>query len=247
MKKIFTAFALVFLLSLNAQNLLINGSFENWTSGNPDGWIGSATNLGIAGISESTDAQDGLKSIRLENSSTTHKRFTSQSVHLTADTNYILTFYVKGSGEVRNAWFGTDYSAYSAYSAAGPDWQKITYKFTTGTAATGSEIIFSVRNTGADGLLIDNAVLLIDTGGQLGVNDFGKDSVSVSTNWTHLANFNTKGNAQVEIYNINGQLMKTATGSNNFAVDVSFLPKGVYAAKITVDGKTTIRKAIKKQ
>ncbi|KMQ71536.1 T9SS type A sorting domain-containing protein [Chryseobacterium koreense] len=247
MKKIFTVFALVFLLSLSAQNLLVNGSFENWTSGNPDGWLGSATNLGIASMNVSDDAQDGLKSIKLDNSSTTHRRFSSQAVNLTADTNYILTFYVKGSGEVRNAWLGSDYSSYTAYSAAGSEWQKITYKFTTGPMATGAEIIFSVRSTGVEGILIDNAVLVVDTGGQLGLNDNETDAISMSTDWTHHADFSTKGKAQVEIYNLNGQLMQTATGSNHFGVDVSLLPKGVYAVKINIDGQITIKKAIKKQ
>lgn len=246
MKKIFTLLSMVICMSWNAQNLLTNGSFENWTAQTPDGWFGSTTNFAASGVTEATEAHDGVKSVKLVNTSSTHRRFASQGINLMTNTNYIFSFYMKGNGEVRNAWHnGIDYSSYSAYNTASSDWQKITYKFTTGTNVTGAEMIFSVRNTTADGVLIDNAVLAIDTG-QLGVISSGSIPVSMPTVWTSHARFTTQGKAQVEIYSTNGQLMQTAAGTDNFDINVSFLPKGVYIAKVMVNGHTFLKKAMKK-
>src|SRR5690554_1631628 len=88
MKRIFTLLFLGASFALSAQNLLTNGSFEDWTDGKPDAWFGSKTNIAASKIAESSDAQDGAKSLVLINDTSTHKRFTSQSMNLTADTSY---------------------------------------------------------------------------------------------------------------------------------------------------------------
>lgn len=450
MKKIFTLLFLGATLALSAQNLLTNGSFESWTDGKPDGWFGSKTNIAVSKAIESADAQDGAKSLNLINTGSSHKRFTSQPFNLTADTAYTLTYYIKGEGEVRNSFFngnidsnGGGYATYSPYTTASGSWQQVTYTFETDVDVTDMEMIFSVRNTSEEGILIDNAVLvqggevtvievstiaelragtvgstiyeltgealltytvtnrhqkyiqdatggiLIDdvagrlgddysigdkiagitgtlatynglmqfipteegedavstgnavnyemltlseylanptayeskyiaieelmvadaeegdgtfqngknypltNGGQeivgrtqffdipligqalptvpslvigfgarfnetiqifmtevndglMGVADLNADAIVMTTVWNNEANFVTKGNASVEIYNLNGQLIQKANGNNTFNVNVSSLTKGVYVVKVTVDGKTTVKKAVKK-
>lgn len=451
MKKIYFLLAVTFgLFTANAQTLT-NGSFEGWTDGSPDGWMGTKSNISASSVLESTDAQDGSKSVELLNAASGHKRFTSQPIDLEAETTYTLTYYTKGTGEVRNAFFngnpessGSGYSSYSAYTTATGDWTEVEYIFTTDAENfTGVEVIFSLRNTGeTEGLLIDNAILssggeieiiqvadvatlragvqdgtfyeltgeailtfqqanrnqkyiqddtagiLIDdaagritgtyavgdgitgiigtlgtyngliqfipsedaptasstgntvtpemvsladylanptdyeseliqinaltiadadggdgtfqtgknytmtgTDGEvigrtqfyeipligtdiptttslvtgfgsrfndtfqmyllevedaLGVNDMNLAAVNMTTVWNTQATIAVNGKATVEIFNLNGQLVQKATGNNTFNVNVSGLAKGVYIVKVTVDGKTSVQKVVKK-
>lgn len=450
MKQIFTLLLLSTSMFLGAQNILSNGSFEDWTDGKPDAWFGSKSNIAASKVVESSDAQDGSKSVELINNSTSHKRFTSQEYNLNPNSTYTLTFYAKGEGDIRNSFYngnpdssGNGYASYSAYTTVNGDWQKITYTFDTDVDVTGVEIIFSMRNTGETaGVLIDNAVLeeggtvevtevstiaelragttggavykltgealltytvenrnqkyiqdntagiliddvaarlgndyeigdklinitgtltdyngllqfipteegqpavssgnpvnyqvltlstyladpdayqsqyiaidgltisdnpegdgtfqngkgypmtdgtndvegrtqffnipiigqpipsgvtavvgfggrfqstiqvfLTDVTDQLGVSDMTINSVNMTTVWNNTANFMTEGKTVVEIYNMNGQLVQRGAGNNNFELNVSSLSKGVYVVKIIVDGKTTVKKAVKK-
>src|SRR5690606_29450490 len=101
---------------------------------------------------------DGSKSAQLINATSSHKRFTSQPLNLEPETTYTLTYYTKGTGDIRNAFFngnpdssGNGFSAYSEYTTAGSDWAQVTYVFTTDAADyTNVEVIFSLRNTGED-------------------------------------------------------------------------------------------------
>ncbi len=53
-------------------------------------------------------------------------------------------------------------------------------------------------------------------------------------------------NAEVKIYNVSGQLVKTARVSENTAVDVAGFAKGIYVVTGIVDGKAISQKIIKK-
>lgn len=450
MKQIFTLLILGVSMTLGAQNLLTNGSFEDWTDGKPDAWFGEKTNIAASKVLESSEAQDGAKSVNLISEASGHKRFTSQAFDLQANSSYTLTYFVKGEGEVRNSYFngnpdssGSGFATYSAYTAATSDWQEVTYVFATEDDFTGVEIVFSMRNTSEEGIFIDNvvlteggeaqvievanigelragnaggevykltgnalltytidnrnqkyiqdatgAVLIDDVAGRLtgdyevgdmltgitgtlnlyggliqfiptedapaavssgnpvayevltladylanptsyesqyiaiagltisdsedgdgtfqngksyfmtdgtdtvegrtqffnidiigeaipstpvnvigfagrfndniqvfiadidtealGVNDLNVSKVAMTTVWTNDAHFSTKGNTTVEIYNMNGQLVQRANGSNSFNVNVSALAKGVYLVKVTVDGNVSTHKAVKK-
>lgn len=84
------------------------------------------------------------------------------------------------------------------------------------------------------------------TANSMSVSDVNASKVSMTSVWNNTANFNTKGNAIVEIFNLNGQLVQKANGSNNFELNVSNLAKGVYVVKVTVDGVATTQKVVKK-
>jgi len=80
----------------------------------------------------------------------------------------------------------------------------------------------------------------------MGVNDLTASPVTMTSVWTNQATFVAKGNATVEIFNMNGQLVQKAEGANTFNVNVSGLQKGAYVVKVTVDGVATTQKVIKK-
>jgi len=56
--------------------------------------------------------------------------------------------------------------------------------------------------------------------------------------------FNAK--ADVQIVNMNGQVVKSASVSENTSLDVSSLPKGTYVVTGVVNGKSSSQKIIKK-
>lgn len=84
------------------------------------------------------------------------------------------------------------------------------------------------------------------TANDMSVSDLNASKVSMTSVWNNTANFNAKGNATVEIFNLNGQLVQKGNGNNNFELNVASLAKGVYVVKVTVDGVATTQKVVKK-
>jgi hypothetical protein len=138
-------------------NVLAEGSFELWADGLPVGWVGTATNLGADAISEVTDlAHDGVRACRLTNPGDGHKRFTTAPFALLAG-DYACRYWVQGGGEIRNGRYDGDYSTYSGYTTvSGSAWQPVDYSFHLAADVAAFELIFSVRATAADGLVLDD-------------------------------------------------------------------------------------------
>ena len=143
-------------------NLLNNGSFEIWNGGLPDYWVGNESNIQSDYITEiNSGAYEGMRACKLENTSDTHKRFTTLPFSAVAG-RYTCTYWVRGRGEIRNAYYDGDYSTYrpaSYHAIDSSTWQPIRYQFTlVDDVAAIFEIVFSLRNTDAalDHLHIDD-------------------------------------------------------------------------------------------
>ena len=143
---------------------LANGSFADWTDGLPDLWMGEATNIAMSRVHQTNDAFTGDFAVQLENTGTSHNRFTSDAYQIEEGALYEVRFMVKGDGEIRNAMYapgyhGNNYSNYSAYTVLDErDWQEVVWSY----EAPGNgeaELIFSVRNTSGDHLLVDDVVI----------------------------------------------------------------------------------------
>jgi predicted extracellular nuclease len=155
---------------------VFTSSFEDWSGPNsPDGWIGNvvagnATNFTLANITQSSDAQEGVSSCRLANTTSTHQRFTTSAVNVNQGEAYTITFWAKGAGDIRtsivtlNTNGSTNYATYNAYIAVTNTWTQYTQTITSPNTSLG-EFIFSVKSTVApDHLMIDNVVI---TGGSV--------------------------------------------------------------------------------
>ncbi|MGV9011699.1 MAG: T9SS type A sorting domain-containing protein [Flavobacteriales bacterium] len=150
---------------------VFQSGFENWTGGSPDGWIGSKTNLDAAKITEVNDnVHGGTSAVRLENPDAGHKRFTTQPLTVTNGINYTITFWVRGSGNVRSGLFdgrpGTSsgYAPYGSYYAATSTWTMVTQTVAAANDTTGAEFILSVQlTTGPEQLVIDD-VNIVEAG-----------------------------------------------------------------------------------
>jgi hypothetical protein len=177
MKKIgLLSLAVIALSQITIAQVFTSG-FESWSGPNsPDGWIGNvvsptATNVPAASINQSSDAQEGLLSCQLQNINSSHQRFTTSAVNMIQGTVYSITFWAKGSGEVRtgivtiNSSGGPQYpdptgpGAYNPYITLTSTWTQYTQTFAAQNTSLG-EFIFSIRNTAApDHILIDNVVI----------------------------------------------------------------------------------------
>lgn len=139
-------------------NVIDNWGFEEWPGALPAKWFGSTSNIATDGVQKvTTKAFEGLNAVRLTNTSTTHKRFSTQAKSMPAG-RYSCTFQARGTGEVRNAFFSNDYSTYSAYTSVNTsEWTRLAYNFNLASDVFDTfELIFSVRNTSGEHLLIDD-------------------------------------------------------------------------------------------
>lgn len=82
--------------------------------------------------------------------------------------------------------------------------------------------------------------------GTLSLEEIGYKPTISTTVWKNDVMINAKGNAELNIYNLNGQILKTLKGSNNFRINVADLSAGVYVVKIKDEKGITTQKVVKK-
>ena len=145
-----------------------NGGFESWTGTSPDGWYGSKSNIGTANVVQVTSgAHSGDYACQLINTATGHKRFSTQALHVDNSTQYVISFWVKGKGDVRVALFdnretGSGYSTYSAYhNINSTSYQLCTDTIEAANTTDNGEFILSVKSTNADDdhLIVDDVTI----------------------------------------------------------------------------------------
>ncbi len=147
-------------------DLLQNGGFESWVDDQPEGWGGTETNLPVEGrLLFDTAPRCGVSALRLVNQDDGHERLTVRVPNTRAG-RHTLVYWVRGHGEIRNAWYGDDYSSYqpAGYISVDSDrWERVSYSFSVDVDyPEGIEVVFSLRNTQADrdDLQIDEASLV---------------------------------------------------------------------------------------
>lgn len=152
---------------------VFQSGFEDWTGPTPDGWVGAKTNIDLAGVTQVTDnVHGGSSAVRLENTTSGHKRFSTQSIAVTNGQNFEVTFWVRGNGEVRvglydgRAGSSAGYAGYSAYTvvASPDDWTQVTQSIAAAYDTTDAEFILSVRNTVAPEHLVVDDVTISEAG-----------------------------------------------------------------------------------
>ncbi|NTX04466.1 invertase recombinase-like protein [Myxococcus sp. CA040A] len=135
-----------------------NWGFEVWPDALPAQWFGSKSNIDSGAVQKvTTNAFEGVNAVRLTNASSTHRRFTTLAKSMPAG-RYSCTFQARGTGDVRNAFFDDDYSSYSSYTSVDTTaWTQVTYNFNLASDVFDTfELIFSVRNTSGENLLLDD-------------------------------------------------------------------------------------------
>lgn len=144
---------------------VVNGSFEIWINELPYAWFGSKSSISAANINEYTEsAQDGEKACQLIEPTSSHKRFTTQTMSVTAGAEYEISFWVRGKGSIRTGlWDGRE--GFSGYAPYNPyieidsfDWAQHTQTVEAVETTDIAEFIFSIIDTdeAKDHLQIDN-------------------------------------------------------------------------------------------
>ena len=164
----FLTLCLMLLTLTGFSQINTNGGFENWTGTTPDGWLGSKSNIGAANVVQVTSgAHSGDFACQLINTASGHKRFTTQSIHVDNGTQYVISFWVKGGGDIRVAMYdgretGSGYSDYSDYhNINSTSYQQFTDTVVAANTIDAGEFILSVRNTneGANHLIVDDVTV----------------------------------------------------------------------------------------
>lgn len=165
MRQIFTFFTLMFIgIITNAQ--VFTSNFENWTGGVPDGWMGTQSSIEADSVIQITSGtQYGANAAQLVNTEASHKRLTTQPMHVDGGTSYEIKFWVKGQGDIRTALFDTSWGAYNNYiSINTTSWTVQSQTVTASVNSNIAEFIISVRNTvGTNHIQIDSVAITTTT------------------------------------------------------------------------------------
>ncbi|MBQ3243763.1 MAG: carbohydrate binding domain-containing protein [Bacteroidaceae bacterium] len=158
----------------SGENMLTNGSFEDWNGSAAVAWAGPAGHN--ATVSQSTDARTGNYSIAVAGVANSNKRLASQSYVLAAGT-YTFSIYFKANGAdaglcrigyvpIENGQAVSSKYTYetAAASAAPAEWTARVYEF---TLTEQTEVAFVIMNNKAGNgasFLVDDASLTTTDG-----------------------------------------------------------------------------------
>ena len=173
MKKVYLFIVALMLAATGfSQDVVFSSSFEDWTNGLPDGWMGSKSNIEADSVEQVTmGTMYGSSAVKLINTESTHKRFSTQPVSVTDGQDYEIKFWAKGKGSIRTAIYDTTWEPYNSYiDVNATNWTEFSQTVTAHGNTDNAEFILSVRYTDAlsghlqiDSLVITKVTLVIDT------------------------------------------------------------------------------------
>ncbi len=262
MKKLYSLIAVVTLaFSVNAQtNLVQNPGFESDLAS----WVIGSAGYTLPNIS-TTDFHGGAKSAWYDNPSSTTGFL--QNVAINGSTVYTLSYWYKAStnrpsGTTQNNIFrlwsvmkdtaGTpvyntgsstddELRSYNGYLPLASEWTQKTVVFTSHASAASIDVAF--RSYGNGSSWVDD-VFLVE--GNLSTVDFSSQKRSLVKNTQVTDQLVFAKNAEIQIFNANGQVVKSAKVSEGTSLNVSSLAPGMYVVKGEVDGQLVNQKIIKK-
>ncbi len=258
MKKLYSLFAVAAMsLAVNAQsNLFVGSDFNDWAA------FESSLGFALKSAEQSTDGGvGGTGALKIVNNST------NQNIYvMTANKNMnvtgvkYVTLKMKGvSGGVSfnagdkffNVPAGTSSnititsSGSNAYTGSinAADWITVTLDVTDVNWGTTPTFSIKLQKNSTNALFVDD----IKGSATLAVADFAQvnSSLVINTSVSNELIFGAKSD-DVKVLNLNGQVVKSLSASENGRVNVSSLPKGVYIVTGTVNGKAVSQKIIKK-
>lgn len=258
MKKIFTSLTVLAVVTLSAQNLLTNPSFEN----DFDSWASGPTSSYTAPVVVTGNSQDGDKHVAYSSISATTGFY--QAIPVTAGEVYEITFWYKATGDdtdarlwsiYRDADGAAVYTTESAnddefrtnngYLPTATEWTFHTAKMPAGAGAVNLEV--AVRAYTGGNASFDNFAAGLE-GTLMGVSDVNEFSnlVKMNTVVTDKLILQLPERATVNIYTIEGKLVSSNRVDNGGSVSTASLAKGVYVVTVSNGYATTTQKIVKK-
>lgn len=263
MKKLYS-FVAVAMLAATAfgQTTLLSENFGTTNNTLPAGWVSTNTTNGWNGSTASVSgtyagASGGANALFVGNGSN--------------GVTHTLTYSLStvGYSNINIIWGGRGTTAFAQnvnfqWSTDGSTWNDVTYTYTkNGNAwalvnggvaiqlpvqvenATTLNLRWSSVTSNNGNYRIDD-VKIVGTSATLGTSNLNtsKNVFVKNTVVNNDITFGTK--SDVKIFNIAGQVVKTATVSENQSLNVSDLKEGTYIVTGTVNGKVVSEKVIKK-
>lgn len=257
MKKIFTTLTVLAVVSLSAQNLLTNPSFEN----DLEGWASGPTGSYTAPEIVSGDSQDGDKHVAYIAATATTGFY--QNVPVTEGESYTISFWYKASGDDTDAriWsifrdaegaavYTTDateedpFRTNNGYLPTATEWTFHTATMPAGTGAVSLDVAFRAYTGGT--VAFDN--IQAGVAGSMSVTDVNNfaDAVKMNTVVTNKLTLQLPERSTVNIYTAEGRLVSSNRVDNNGSIETSSLAKGVYVVTVSNGKATTSQKIVKK-
>ncbi|WP_055447584.1 T9SS type A sorting domain-containing protein [Lacinutrix mariniflava] len=248
MKKIYLlGFLLTSLFYTNAQNIISNSGFENFTGNTPDSWT---LETGYSTAPESSITIEGSKSLKV-NLTTTDSENTdlNKSVTVIGDKVYdvsVSVYHLSTDNDARVALVVNGFETYSDPTIT-DQWQTVS---TTYTQAANASIQVGFRFlslSGFDGsstMYIDNSSMIEKA--TLSTQNFEKATFSMFPNpTTDSVNIKTASNVatQVSVFDILGKQVINTT-LNTERLDVSALKSGVYTVRLSQGNTTSTKKLV---
>lgn len=262
MRKIFTVLGIVAVSTIaNAQNLITNPGFESWdsstTPAKPTGWTfvsaGVEQGTGAAVVHNGTSSlkatapASGTLNSYIDITATPNTTYTLGYWILDNDANARGRVWVQARTATANiTWTSAGDFQPSTYSTDSPAW---TYVTATATTPATTEILrFDLRTYSAGSgngvVYYDDANLQV--GGTLATTEIPKSEhrlIKFSLVDSELT-FATK--STVEVYDLNGKLIKKADVNDDTKLYVGDLSKGTYIVRGIANGSLSSQKFIKK-
>jgi hypothetical protein len=172
MKKIYTTMFTLLLATVTVfgQNLVVNGSFENWTGGTADNWLADGGAIVIS--QNTTTVEDGASSCEVTWTSQDNQYLTSDPFMVTPGIEINASFWVydndiAGRARICIIYEGAD-NFYGDYSEDMDSWQELTYSDLVPSGASSAQ--FQIRFYDISGdwdgdatVIVDNAVYEANT------------------------------------------------------------------------------------
>ena len=249
MKKIYLlGFLLTSLFYTNAQNIISNAGFENFTGNTPNTW----TNIddGIATAPETTIFIEGAKSLKIDLTDTNPENAKlNKSVTVIADKIYdvsVSVYHLSTDNDARVALVVNGNETFSDPTIT-DQWQTVSTTYTQAANASiqvGFKFISLPGFDGSSTMYIDNSYMIEKP--TLSTQNFEKATFSMFPNpTTNSVNIKTASNVatQVSVFDILGKQVINTT-LNTERLDVSALKSGVYTVRLSQGNTTSTKKLV---
>lgn len=257
MKKVFTLLTVFAALSLSAQNLLVNPSFEDGLAP----WAAGTTGSYTAPEVSTTGSQDGNQHVTYNSPSATTGFY--QNIPVTAGQSYTINFWYKAAGDGTDAriWSifknadgqavyttedsSTDeFRTNNEFLANSNEWTFHTATMPAGDGAVSLDVAFRAY-TGST-VSFDNVQAGIT--GSMAVSDVNefKNAVKMNTVVTDKLTLKLAERSTVNIYTAEGKLVSSNRVDNGGSINTQALAKGFYIVTVS-NGTTTVSQKIVKK
>lgn len=260
MKKIFTILSVVALTAVNAQNLVTNPGFEEWSGSpaTPTGWwSGGITYTQSTDVVKSGTYAAGVTAPNKSGHKTINP---SPDIAIDGTKTYVFSgWYLDNVPNARfkywNQWrnsggdTGSNGLQASDYSVDSPEWKYFEVKGVPNAGATTARPGLRVYPEGGSGggiIYFDDIAFGVE--GTMSVADAKtlENTVKFNTVVDDVLRVQTSERVTLNVYSAEGKLVSSNRVSNNDTVNMQGLVKGVYIVVVDNGGAKFSKKVVKK-